>query len=121
MWCAISTGQGPYHAALDGAREVTFAATAASVAVIAIFLPVAFMEGVIGRFFYQFGITVTAAVALSLLEAITLTPMRLSQMMVRGHSRAGWSARQPDLRCHRAGLSRDPRPRAGVACHWWLR
>jgi multidrug efflux pump subunit AcrB len=39
--------------------------------------------GVIGRFFYQFGITITAAVALSLLEAITLTPMRLSQMLVR--------------------------------------
>jgi hydrophobe/amphiphile efflux-1 (HAE1) family protein len=76
-------GKDRMTAALEGAREVTFAATAASVAVIAIFLPVAFMEGVIGRFFYQFGITVTAAVALSLLEAITLTPMRLSQMMVR--------------------------------------
>jgi multidrug efflux pump subunit AcrB len=76
-------GKDRVTAALEGAREVTFAATAASVAVIAIFLPVAFMEGVIGRFFYQFGITVTAAVALSLLEAITLTPMRLSQMMVR--------------------------------------
>lgn len=76
-------GKDRIQAALDGAREVTFAATAATIAVIAIFLPVAFMEGVIGRFFYQFGITVTAAVALSLLEAITLTPMRLSQMMVR--------------------------------------
>ncbi len=82
-------GQDRIRAALDGSREVTFAATAASVAVIAIFLPVAFMEGVIGRFFYQFGITVSAAVALSLLEAITLTPMRLSQMMVRGE-RASW-------------------------------
>ena len=85
-------GKDRFHAALDGAREVTFAATAASVAVIAIFLPVAFMEGVIGRFFYQFGITVTAAVALSLLEAITLTPMRLSQMMVR-RATPGWLER----------------------------
>ncbi len=76
-------GKDKVQASLDGAREVTFAATAATVAVIAIFLPVAFMEGVIGRFFYQFGITVTAAVALSLLEAVTLTPMRLSQMMIR--------------------------------------
>jgi hydrophobe/amphiphile efflux-1 (HAE1) family protein len=82
-------GKDRIQAALDGAREVTFAATAASVAVIAIFLPVAFMDGVIGRFFYQFGITVTAAVALSLLEAITLTPMRLSQMMVR-RGQPGW-------------------------------
>jgi hydrophobe/amphiphile efflux-1 (HAE1) family protein len=76
-------GKGKVRAARDGAREITFAATAATIAVIAIFLPVAFMEGIIGRFFFQFGITITAAVALSLLEAITLTPMRLSQMMSR--------------------------------------
>ncbi len=76
-------GKGKVRAAREGAREITFAATAATIAVIAIFLPVAFMEGVIGKFFYQFGITITAAVALSLLEAITLTPMRLSQMMIR--------------------------------------
>ncbi|MFO1524043.1 MAG: efflux RND transporter permease subunit [Kiritimatiellia bacterium] len=76
-------GKGRVRASLDGAREITFAATAATIAVIAIFLPVAFMSGVIGRFFYQFGITITAAVALSLLEAVTLTPMRLSQMLSR--------------------------------------
>jgi len=76
-------GKDRMQAALEGTREVTFAATAATIAVIAVFLPVAFMQGVIGRFFYQFGITVTAAVALSLLEALTLTPMRLSRMMVR--------------------------------------
>jgi HAE1 family hydrophobic/amphiphilic exporter-1 len=76
-------GKDRVHAAMEGTREVTFAATAASLAVIAIFLPVAFMQGVIGKFFFQFGITVTAAVALSLLEALTLTPMRLSQMLVR--------------------------------------
>ena len=79
-------------AAMEGTREVTFAATAATLAVIAIFLPVAFMEGVIGRFFYQFGVTVTAAVALSLLEALTLTPMRMSQMLIRS-SRPGWLER----------------------------
>ena len=74
------------QAARDGAREITFAAVAASVAVIAIFLPVAFMKGIIGKFFFQFGITISAAVALSLLEAITLTPMRCSQMLEAGHS-----------------------------------
>lgn len=79
----FSMGKGKVRAARDGAREITFAATAATVAVIAIFLPVAFMEGVIGLFFFQFGIAITAAVALSLLEAITLTPMRMSQMLVR--------------------------------------
>lgn len=76
-------GKNRVQASRDGAREITFAAIAATLAVIAIFLPVVFMSGVIGRFFYQFGITITAAVALSLLEAVTLTPMRCSQFMQR--------------------------------------
>ncbi|HEX4923112.1 MAG TPA: efflux RND transporter permease subunit, partial [Bdellovibrionales bacterium] len=66
-------------AALVGAREITFAAMAASVSLVAIFLPIAFMEGIIGRFLYQFGVTLSAAVMISLLEALTLTPMRASQ------------------------------------------
>ncbi len=74
-------GKNRVQASIDGAREITFAAVAATVAVIAIFLPVAFMEGVIGRFFFQFGMTISIAVGLSLLEAITLTPMRCSQIM----------------------------------------
>jgi HAE1 family hydrophobic/amphiphilic exporter-1 len=69
------------NASLTGAREITFAAVAATIAVMAIFLPVAFMSGIIGKFFFQFGITISSAVALSLLEAITITPMRCSQFM----------------------------------------
>ena len=72
-------GKNRVQAALVGAREITFAAMAASVALAAIFLPIAFMEGIIGRFLYQFGVTLSAAVMLSLLEALTLTPMRASQ------------------------------------------
>jgi hydrophobe/amphiphile efflux-1 (HAE1) family protein len=86
-------GLGKVTAALVGSNEITFAAIAASVAIMAIFLPVAFMEGIIGRYFYQFGVTISAAVAFSLLEAITLTPMRCSQLLeppdrARGLARA---------------------------------
>jgi hydrophobe/amphiphile efflux-1 (HAE1) family protein len=63
-------------AALIGAREITFAAVATSVSLVAIFLPIAFMEGLIGKFLYQFGVTMSAAVMISLVEALTLTPMR---------------------------------------------
>jgi len=77
-------GESRVQAALVGARQVTFAALAATLAVVAIFLPVAFMTGVIGKFFFQFGITMTAAVMLSLLEALTLTPMRASQFVQAG-------------------------------------
>ncbi|MCC7299740.1 MAG: efflux RND transporter permease subunit [Verrucomicrobia bacterium] len=85
-------GKGKVEAARDGSREIIFAAIATTAAVVAIFLPVAFMSGVIGRFFYQFGVTMTAAVLLSLIEAITLTPMRLSMMMSR-RKKMGWLER----------------------------
>lgn len=88
-------GKGKKRAAREGAREITFAAVAATVAVIAIFLPVAFMSGIIGKYFFQFGVTMTAAVALSLLEAITLTPMRCSQFM-RPNPHPGWLTRVVD-------------------------
>ncbi len=71
-------------AAIEGSREITFAAIAATLAIVAIFLPVAFMKGIIGKFFFQFGITISAAVMLSLLEALTLTPMRCSQLLTVG-------------------------------------
>jgi len=74
-------GRSRFLAALIGSREITFAAVAATVSIVAIFLPVAFMSGVIGKFFFQFGVTITVAVLLSLLEALTLTPMRCSQFV----------------------------------------
>jgi hydrophobe/amphiphile efflux-1 (HAE1) family protein len=79
-------GHDRVEAAGLGARQITFAAIAATLAVIAIFLPVAFMKGIIGKYFLEFGITITVAVALSLLEALTLTPMRCSQFLQVGSS-----------------------------------
>lgn len=74
-------GKSPYQAALDGATEVIPAAIAASLAVLAVFLPVIFMDGVVGKFLFQFGVTMSAAVCLSLLEAITITPMRAAAFL----------------------------------------
>ncbi len=69
-------GKDRVTAALEGAREITFAATATSISLVAIFLPIAFMEGFMGLFLKEFGVTMSAAVMLSLVEALTLTPMR---------------------------------------------
>ncbi|MEK6555794.1 MAG: efflux RND transporter permease subunit, partial [Bdellovibrionota bacterium] len=69
------------QAALDGANQITFTAVAATLSIIAIFLPVVFMEGILGRFFFQFGIVLSVAVFLSLIEALTLTPMRSAEFM----------------------------------------
>ena len=90
-------GKSKVLAARDGAREITFAALAATIAVVAIFLPVAFMSGIIGRFFFQFGVTISAAVLLSLVEAMTVTPMRCSQFMGNTHTGyARWATTQFD-------------------------
>lgn len=84
-------GKDRVQASLEGTEEITFVAIAATISVIAIFLPVAFMEGVIGKFFFQFGVTISTAVALSLLEAVTLTPMRCSVMLERDFKPSGFS------------------------------
>lgn len=74
-------GKTPAKAAYDGSVEILPAATAATLAVVAVFLPVVFMDGVTGKFFFQFGVTISAAVLLSLLEAVTITPMRAAALL----------------------------------------
>jgi hydrophobic/amphiphilic exporter-1 (mainly G- bacteria), HAE1 family len=68
-------GESPREAASKGAREIAFAATAATVSVAAVFIPVVFVEGMVGNFLSEFGATVATAVMLSLVVALTLTPM----------------------------------------------
>jgi hydrophobe/amphiphile efflux-1 (HAE1) family protein len=74
-------GKDKVSASRDGANEISFAALAATIAIMAIFIPVAMMDGIIGKYFFQFGITISVAVGLSYIEAITLTPMRTSKFM----------------------------------------
>ncbi len=83
-------GKSKRKAALEGAQEITFAALAATIAVVAIFAPVIFMKGIIGRYFFQYGITVASAVLLSLLEALTLTPMRCSRYLSTNTKESGF-------------------------------
>ena len=70
-------GMGKDHrqAALEGTSEIGLAVMATTFAILAVFIPVAFMSGVIGRFFLQFGITVAVAVLVSLIVSFTLDPM----------------------------------------------
>jgi len=82
----LEKGKSRVEAALIGAREITFAALAASIAILAIFVPVIFMKGIVGKFFFQFGVTISVAVMFSLIEAITITPMRCSQFLAVGHT-----------------------------------
>lgn len=71
----------PLKAARLGASEIGFAAMASTFAIVAVFIPVAFMKDVSGRFFYEFGITVAVANLLSLFVSLTLTPMLCSRYL----------------------------------------
>ncbi len=81
-------GESRRIAAYRGTDEISFAAIAATISVVAIFIPIFLIQGAVGRFFWQLGVTLSVAVLLSLLEALTLTPMRCSQMLtVHAHHR----------------------------------
>jgi len=71
----LAMGKTHRQAALDGTREIGLAVMATTFTIVAVFLPVGFMGGIIGRFFHQFGITVAAAVLLSMFVSFTLDPM----------------------------------------------
>ena len=71
----LAMGKSHVRAALEGTEEIGLAVLATTFSIVAVFLPVAFMEGIIGRFFLQFGVTVSVAVLLSLFVAFTLDPM----------------------------------------------
>jgi HAE1 family hydrophobic/amphiphilic exporter-1 len=76
------SGKDAREAAKVGTREISFAATAATLSVAAVFLPVVFVEGIVGSFLGSFGVTVAGSVMISLFVALTLTPMLAARMPV---------------------------------------
>lgn len=74
----LQMGKPHHQAALEGTDEIGLAVFATTLSIVAVFLPVAFMEGILGRFFLQFGVTVSVAVLISLFVSFTLDPMMSS-------------------------------------------
>jgi hydrophobic/amphiphilic exporter-1 (mainly G- bacteria), HAE1 family len=74
----IQMGKSPYQASLDGTQEIGLAVLATTFSIVAVFLPIGFMGGVIGKFFHEFGITIVAAVMISMFVSFTLDPMMSS-------------------------------------------
>jgi len=77
----MQMGATPMEAAKSASREIGLAVMAVTFTIVAVFIPVAFMPGIVGRFFYQFGITISAAVLVSLFVAFSLTPMLSSRWL----------------------------------------
>ena len=81
--------RGPVEAAIQGTKEIALAVMATTLSLIVIFLPVAFMSGLVGRFWKSFGLTATFAIAISLLISFTLTPMLASRLLKTGGPNSG--------------------------------
>jgi HAE1 family hydrophobic/amphiphilic exporter-1 len=71
----VQMGKGAYQASLDGTQEIGLAVLATTLSIVAVFMPIGFMGGIIGKFFHQFGITIVAAVLISMFVSFTLDPM----------------------------------------------
>ena len=73
----------PFDSAINGSKEVVFAILASTLALVCIFAPVIYMDGIIGRFFESFAVVVTAGILVSFLVSLTLTPMLCSKFLVK--------------------------------------
>lgn len=71
----VQMGKTAFQASLDGTQEIGLAVLATTLSIVAVFLPIGFMEGIIGKFFHEFGITIVAAVMISMFVSFTLDPM----------------------------------------------
>ncbi|MGB8078303.1 MAG: efflux RND transporter permease subunit, partial [Gallionella sp.] len=77
----IENGSSPYDAALQGAREVGFTVLSMSLSLIAVFIPILLMGGIVGRLFREFAVTLSAAILVSLLLSLTATPMICARLL----------------------------------------
>ena len=80
----LEKGAKPMRAALDGAREIGFTVISLTMSLIAVFIPLLFMTGLVGRMFSEFALTLTIAVVVSAIVSLTLTPMMCAQLL-KGH------------------------------------
>ncbi|MFO1212573.1 MAG: efflux RND transporter permease subunit [Paenacidovorax caeni] len=71
----VQMGKGAHAAAMDGTQEIGLAVLATTLSIVAVFMPIGFMGGIIGKFFHEFGITIVAAVMISMFVSFTLDPM----------------------------------------------
>jgi len=71
----VQMGKSAYQAALDGTNEIGLAVLATTLSIVAVFLPIGFMGGIVGKFFHEFGLTIVAAVLISMFVSFTLDPM----------------------------------------------
>ncbi|MGB9457965.1 MAG: multidrug efflux RND transporter permease subunit [Bryobacteraceae bacterium] len=85
----LEMGMAPFQAALKGAREIGFTVMTISISLVAVFLPLLMMGGVVGRLFREFSVTLSVAIGVSMVVSLTATPMMCAHML-KQHTDHGW-------------------------------
>jgi multidrug efflux pump len=85
----VEAGLGPHEAALLGAREIGFTVMSMSISLIAVFIPILLMSGLIGRLFHEFAMTISGAIAISMVVSLTTTPMLCAHFLKPHSARHG--------------------------------
>lgn len=131
--CIEEKGMDPVQASIEGTREIGPAVLATTISLVIVFLPVSFLSSVTGRMLFQFGITATVAILVSMLVSFTLTPMMCSKLLTRKlanpnapNSRRGWYGLMEAAYMWSLRLSMRHRwavlllSAATIATNWWL-
>lgn len=95
IYSRVEKGEKPMQAAIKGSEEIFFAVIATTVSLVAVFLPVIFLEGTTGRLFREFGVAVGGAVVISSFVALSMTPM-LSSRLLKKRERPSWFYRKTE-------------------------
>ncbi|MCU1338786.1 MAG: acriflavin resistance protein [Bryobacterales bacterium] len=86
----MEAGERPLHAAIEGVREVSFTIVSMTVSLAVVFIPILFMQGILGRLFREFAVTIMAAILVSGFVSLTLTPMLAARFLRSQRSKHGW-------------------------------
>ncbi len=95
IYAKVERGVKPLQAAHEGSKEITFAIISTTITLVVVFLPIVFLEGLTGRLFREFGITVAGSVLISALVSLTLTPM-MSARILKHRERHNWLYRKTE-------------------------
>ncbi len=104
-------GMSPYQAAIEGTREIGLAVLATTLSLMAVFVPIGFMQGIVGRFMSSFGLTAAFAVGVSLLVSFTLTPMLAARFIKAPKHKENEENENPPIEIHGDGMIENHQPR----------
>ncbi len=99
----IEEGMKPYEAALKGASEIGFTVMSMSISLIAVFIPILMMGGIVGRLFREFAVVLSVAIAVSLAVSLSTTPMMCARFLRHDEGKHGWLVQLRGRRFQRAG------------------